>query len=138
MKKSVRILAAGAACLAALGLSGVVADAASATHYSGCVWNAACLYYSPSQAGSASSWDGAKTSYGSQNFLSAGAGQGQNVANNAASGWDTHASYHLRVYVDTNYGGYSQIMNPLYTSGDTINFNTTLRNDNDSHRFTLS
>jgi hypothetical protein len=129
-----RTLAVGAIGAAALGTSLVNVGPASATQYSGCPWNTTCLFYSPNEAGSASAWSGDKTDYGSQNFLSSGAGQGQNVANNAASGWDTRADNKIRVYTGTSYTGSYQTMNVLYSSGDAINFNTTLRNNNSSHR----
>ncbi len=89
-----------------------------------------CLYYNSDRTGSLSDFTGNISDYGTYKFKSAGAGQGQLVKNNAASVRNRTFGA-VTVFYNNNYGGSSQTIAP----GAAVNLNTTLKNQNASHRF---
>src|SRR4051794_3154779 len=94
-----------------------------------------CYYYNSNNAGSLRDFTSSSlatyfSSTGScYKFKSAGSGQGQCIKNNSASVWNRKSST-VTVYYNSNYGGASQ----SFASGVKRNFNTTLKNNNASHR----
>lgn len=90
-----------------------------------------CLYYNSYQQGSVSDFAGSISDYGSTYvFKGPGAGQGTRVKNGAASVWNrTFGS--VRVYYNSGYSGASQAIAP----GGKLNLNSTLKNENASHKF---
>jgi murein DD-endopeptidase MepM/ murein hydrolase activator NlpD len=89
-----------------------------------------CLYYNSDRTGSLSDFTGSIADYGTYKFKSAGAGQGQLVKNNAASVRNLTFGA-VTVFYNSNYAGSSQTIAP----GAAVNLNTTLKNQNASHRF---
>lgn len=89
-----------------------------------------CLYYNSYQQGSVSDFTGSISDYGTTYvFKGPGAGQGSRVKNSAASVWNrTFGS--VRVYYNSGYSGASQAIAP----GAKANLNSTLKNQNASHR----
>jgi hypothetical protein len=94
-----------------------------------------CYYYNSYKGGSMRDFSSSSlasyiSSTGScYTFKSAGAGQGVCVKNNAASVWN-RTPYTVKVYYNSNYGGASQ----SFASGASGNLNSTLKNNNASHR----
>ncbi len=64
-----------------------------------------CLYYNGNRGGSLIDYVYNDTNLAGDRFLSAGAGRGQSVKNNAASAWNNYTPAHLRVYYNENYLG---------------------------------
>lgn len=89
-----------------------------------------CLYYNSYQQGSVSDFTRSISDYGSTYmFKGPGAGQGSRVKNGAASAWNrTFGS--VRVYYNSGYSGVSQAIAP----GAKVNLNSTLKNQNASHK----
>ncbi len=89
-----------------------------------------CLYYNSDRTGSLSDFTGSISDYGTYKFRSAGAGQGQLVKNNAASVRNRTFGA-VTVFYNSSYGGSYQTVAP----GAAVNLNTTLKNQNASHKF---
>jgi hypothetical protein len=96
-----------------------------------------CYYYNSNQQGSVSDFTSSLSNYGSASapstcyvFKGAGNGQGLCIRNNAASVWN-RTSGSVTVYYGTGYTGASQTI----PSGGKVNLNSTLKNDNASHKF---
>ncbi|KNX38267.1 phage tail tip lysozyme [Luteipulveratus halotolerans] len=93
-----------------------------------------CYYYNSYQAGSVSDFTGSVSDYGTTQptcyeFKGAGNGQGLCVKNNAASVWN-RSTKPVTVYYNTGYLGATQTIQP----GVKANLNSTLKNNNASHR----
>jgi len=93
-----------------------------------------CLYYNSGQLGSVSDFTTSIDDYGSTQpscyvFKGPGSGKDLCVKNNAASVWNRTSST-VTVFYNSNYGGSSQ----AFATGVKANFNTTLKNNNASHR----
>jgi murein DD-endopeptidase MepM/ murein hydrolase activator NlpD len=94
-----------------------------------------CYYYNSDQAGSVSDFTGSVSDYGTTqpdcyDFKGAGNGKGLCIKNDAASVWN-RSSVPVRVYYNTGYGGtYQEI-----PAGAKRNLNSTLKNNNASHKF---
>lgn len=94
-----------------------------------------CYYYNSNQAGSLSDHAGSEDDYGTNpsscyHFLSDGAGQHLCIKNNAASVWNRTGKT-VTVYYNSGYSGPSQ----SFADGVKANLNSTLKNENASHRF---
>jgi hypothetical protein len=112
------------------------ASAQAATSNNGtCEDGEFCYYYNSNKGGSLRDFTDLRmesmvSSGGScYTFKSAGSGQGVCVKNNAASVWNRSGSS-VAVYYNSNFGGSSQ----NFASGAWGNLNTTLKNNNASHR----
>jgi len=106
-------------------------SAEAATQDGVCQSGEFCLYYNSYQQGSVSDFAGSISDYGSTYvFKGPGAGQGTRVKNEAASVWNrTFGS--VRVYYNSGYSGANQAIAP----GAKVNLNSTLKNQNASHKF---
>ncbi len=97
-----------------------------------------CYYYNSDEAGSVSDFTGSLSNYGDTQpdcyeFKGSGAGQGICVKNNAASVWN-RSSQTVRVYYNSGYAGSYQDFAP----GAKGNLNSTLKNNDASHKFLSS
>jgi len=130
-----RLGVATVALAASLTVVAPVTEAAAATARNGsCESGEFCLYYLGNRTGSVSDFSGSVVNYGSTQpscyeFRGPGLGQGQCVKNNAWSVWN-RTSRAVRVYFNSNYGGPSQ----LFAAGQAGDLNSTLRDNNASHR----
>jgi hypothetical protein len=124
-----------AAALAVIPVIGSAMPAEAATARNGiCEAGEICLYYLTNRTGSVSDFSGSIANYGATQptcyeFRGSGFGQGQCVKNNAESVWN-RSSHSIRVYFNSNYGGASQ----LFASGQAANLNSTLFDNNASHK----
>ncbi len=135
MKPS-KILAAGSLAVAVLTSTMAIAGPAQAASRDGvCNSGEFCYYYNSDEAGSVSDFTGSIDDYGTTqpgcyDFKGAGNGKGQCIKNNAASVWN-RSSNAVRVYYNSSYGGTYQSI----AAGAKANLNTTLKNNNASHKF---
>ena len=111
-----------------------VAAAAAKARNGVCDAGEFCLYFNSGQKGSVSDFATSVADYGATQpdcfeFRGKGAGKGVCVKNNAASVWN-RTSKTVRVYYNSNYGGAHQD----FTSGAKGNLNSTLKNQDASHR----
>lgn len=131
-----RTVSLAAAVLVAGGIIASSTTTAAAASRDGiCDSGEFCYYYNSDNAGSISDFAGSIADYGSTQpgcyeFKGAGNGQGLCVKNNAASVWN-RSSAKVRVYYNSNYGGAYQD----FSSGAKGNLNSTLKNNNASHKF---
>lgn len=120
-------------------LTGLAAPSAQAAARDGfCQRGEFCLYYNSDLQGSISDFDGSIPNYGSTQpmcyeFRGAGAGQRLCVKNRAASAWN-RTSGQVTVYFNSGYQGANQAV----ASRAQVNLNTTLKNNNASHKFETS
>ncbi|WP_420122029.1 peptidase inhibitor family I36 protein [Nakamurella sp.] len=94
-----------------------------------------CYYYRSDQGGSLSDFSDSLANYGATQpscyeFRGPGDGRGSCIKNNAASVWN-RTDVPVTVYFNSDYGGPVQIV----AAGARVNLNTTLKNQNASHRF---
>ena len=130
------VMTAGAMLVALAASTLGAAGSASAAGRDGvCDSGEFCYYFNSDQAGSVSDFTGSVADYGTAqpdcyDFKGAGNGKGLCVKNNAASVWN-RSSVPVRVYFNSSYGGtYQEI-----PAGTKRNLNTTLKNNNASHKF---
>ncbi|GAB2483748.1 peptidase inhibitor family I36 protein [Jatrophihabitans fulvus] len=93
-----------------------------------------CYYFNSDNAGSISDFTASIGDYGTTqpscyDFKGDGNGKGQCIKNNAASVWN-RTGKSVTVYFNSNYGGASQ----TFAAGAKANLNSTLKNNNASHR----
>ena len=134
MKKFVTALATAAAA-AAITVTGTAPAEAATARNGVCETGEVCFYYNSSYAGSMSDFSASVANYGTDPatcyvFKSAGAGQGQCIKNNVAS-VRNKSSLPVTVYYNSSYTGSAQKIN----AGTAVNLNSTLKNNNASHRF---
>ncbi|TYK46103.1 peptidase inhibitor family I36 protein [Actinomadura decatromicini] len=123
-------MALGAAALAA-----VASPASAATRNGTCESGEFCYYFNSGNQGSLSDFTGSVADYGAEqpscyDFKSAGNGKGKCVKNAAASVWNRSGKT-VRVYYNSNYGGKYQD----FKAGAKGNLNSSLKNQNASHKF---
>ncbi|MFI0404928.1 peptidase inhibitor family I36 protein [Actinomadura sp. 3N508] len=125
------------AATAAIGgtMLATVSPASAAARDGKCDSGEFCYYYNSGNAGSISDFTSSVADYGTEqpscyDFKGAGNGKGKCVKNNAASVWN-RSSKTVRVYFNSNYGGSYQD----FKAGAKGNLNSTLKNQNASHRF---
>ncbi|MFI6427300.1 peptidase inhibitor family I36 protein [Promicromonospora sp. NPDC050880] len=133
MRRLAALVATAAAVAAAVVVPGTAAQAA--TRDGICDAGEFCYYYNSDHAGSISDFDVSVGDYGTEqpscyDFKGAGAGQGLCLKNDAASVWNRSAKP-VRVYYNSEYGGTYQEV----AAGAKVNLNSTLKNNNASHRF---
>ena len=131
--RSLRGAAIAAGALAAVVATMPTADAATARN-GVCESGEFCYYYGSNETGSVSDFTGSIGNYGSTQptcyeFIGAGAGQGLCIKNQAASVWN-RAAGSTTVYLNSNFSGSSQ----TFATGVKANLNSTLKNNNASHR----
>ncbi|HVK25007.1 MAG TPA: peptidase inhibitor family I36 protein [Actinokineospora sp.] len=95
-----------------------------------------CLYYGSSRGGSVSDFNGSISNYGATLptcyvFKGPGTGQGECVKNNAGSAWNRTTSHTVIVYYYSGYTGASQ----AFGAGQTANLNSSMWDNNASHKF---
>lgn len=132
-----RFAAAGAITTTLMtGLLVTAAPAQAATARNGvCETGEFCYYYNSDHAGSLSDFSGSVSDLGATqpscyDFKSAGNGKGVCVKNNAASVWNRTGGG-VTVFFNSGYGGAEQTV----AAGGKVNLNSTLKNQNASHRF---
>lgn len=129
------LLVACVAIVAATSLIGPGNPAFAASRDGTCDSGEFCYYFNSDNVGSVSDFTGSIDDYGTTqpscyDFKGPGNGQGTCVKNNAASVWN-RGSQPVRVYYNSGYGGtYQQI-----AVGAKANLNSTLKNQNASHKF---
>jgi hypothetical protein len=129
-------LTAGAAAMAIGGAVLVPASSASAAGRNGvCESGEFCYYFNSGNKGSLSDFTGSVADYGTEqpscyDFKSAGNGKGKCIKNAAASVWNRSGKT-VRVYFNSNYGGKYQD----FKAGAKGNLNSSLKNQNASHKF---
>ncbi len=130
-----RLAYASIAAASLLGATLAVSAPAQAASQDGiCQSGEFCLYYNSDRTGSLADFSGSIADYGgTYKFISAGAGQGQLVKNQAAS-VRNRTFGNVTVFYNSGYAGSSQTIAP----GAAVNLNTTLKNQNASHRFGLT
>jgi hypothetical protein len=121
--------------LAAATLLGTTSTAQAAGRDGVCNTGEFCYYFNSDNAGSVSDFTGSVDDYGAgqpgcYEFRGPGTGKGRCVKNNAASVWN-RSSQPVTVFFNSGYRGTSQTI----AAGDKANLNTTLKNNNASHRF---
>ena len=126
---------AGVAIVAVIPAVGFGNPALAASRDGRCDSGEFCYYYNSDNAGSVSDFTGSLDDYGTTqpscyDFKGAGNGQGVCVKNNAASVWN-RSSKAVRVYFNSGYSGSYQ----EFAAGAKANLNSTLKNENASHRF---
>jgi len=131
-----RHLAAGASVLVlAAGAFAVPASTASAAGRDGvCDSGEVCFYYNSNQQGSVSDFTDSVGNYGNTqpscyDFKGSGNGKGKCLKNEAAS-VTNRTDKPVTVYYNSNYQGASQTI----PAGASVNLNSTLKNQNASHR----
>jgi len=131
-----RHLAAGASVLVlAAGAFAVPASTASAAGRDGvCDSGEVCFYYNSNQQGSVSDFTNSVGNYGNTqpscyDFKGPGNGKGKCLKNEAAS-VTNRTDKPVTVYYNSNYQGASQTI----PAGASVNLNSTLKNQNASHR----
>lgn len=97
-----------------------------------------CYYFNSDNAGSVSDFTGSVADYGTTqpscyDFKGPGNGKGECIKNQAASVWN-RSSKTVRVYYNSNYGGTYQD----FKAGAKGNLNSSLKNQNASHKFLSS
>jgi surface antigen len=135
--KAILNVAVGAAM--AVGMGAITAPAAQAASRDGvCDAGEFCYFYNSNLTGSLSDFTGSVSDYGTNPatcyvFKSAGSGRGVCIKNNAASVWN-RSSVPVTVYFNSGFGGASQV----FTAGASGNLNSTLKNNEASHKFGTS
>jgi len=130
-----RHIAAGASMLVLASALAVPASAASAAGRGGvCDSGEVCFYYNSNQQGSVSDFTDSVGSYGNSqpscyDFKGSGNGKGKCLKNEAAS-VTNRTGKPVTVYYNSNYQGASQTI----PAGASVNLNSTLKNQNASHR----
>ena len=128
-----RLMFATLTVVATLAASTLVASPAQAAAYNGvCEAGEFCLYYNSGNQGSLRDFGGSISTYGEgsgcHKFISAGAGQGQCVKNNAASAWNREGAY-VTVFYKSGYAG--AIDN--FSAGTKADLRAALKNENAGH-----
>ena len=130
-----RHIAAGASMLVLASALAVPASAASAAGRDGvCDSGEVCFYYNSNQQGSVSDFTDSVGNYGSSQprcyeFKGAGNGKGECMKNQVAS-VTNRTDKPVTVYYNSNYKGATQAI----PAGASVNLNSTLKNQNASHR----
>ncbi len=125
----------GMAIVAAIPLIGFGDPAFAAARDGKCNSGEFCYYYNSDNAGSISDFAGSVDDYGTTqpgcyDFKGPGNGKGKCVKNNAASVWN-RSGQPVRVFFNSGYSGtYQQV-----AAGAKANLNSTIKNENASHRF---
>ncbi|MFG2085160.1 MULTISPECIES: SpoIID/LytB domain-containing protein [unclassified Spirillospora] len=141
-KPTARVISRVTAATAAMALGGAVlipASPASAASRNGvCESGEFCYYFNSDNKGSISDFTGSIADYGTKqpscyDFKGAGNGKGQCIKNNAAAVWNRSGKT-VRVHYNSNYGGKYQD----FKAGAKGNLNSSLKNQNASHRFRSS
>lgn len=132
-KLTAALVAAPTLLLGAGALTAAPAHAATARN-GVCESGEFCLYYNSNEAGSVSDFSTSISDYGATqpscyDFKGPGNGKGLCVKNNAASVWNRTGKT-VTVYYNSGYAGASQ----KFASGAKGNLNSTLKNNNASHR----
>ena len=136
--QAVRVLSRLAAVTVAMMVGGAVlipATTASAAARNGkCEAGEFCYYYNSGNKGSVSDFKGSVADYGAKQpscyeFKGSGAGKGRCIKNDAASVWNRTGKT-VRVYFNSNYKGKYQD----FKAGAKGNLNSTLKNNNASHK----
>ncbi|GAA1858661.1 peptidase inhibitor family I36 protein [Actinomadura bangladeshensis] len=134
-----KIFTLATAAVAVGGTAAALAAPASAAARNGvCESGEFCYYYNSNNAGSVSDFTGSVADYGTTqpscyDFKGAGNGKGLCIKNEAASVWN-RSSKTVRVYYNSNYGGTYQD----FKAGAKGNLNSSLKNQNASHKFSPS
>jgi hypothetical protein len=128
-----RIVIATLSVVATVAASALIASPAQAASYNGvCETGEFCLYYNSGNQGSLRDFPGSIPSYGEgatcHKFISAGAGQGQCVKNNAASAWNRQAPP-VTVFYKSGYAGAIDNFSP----GSKADLRPALKNENAGH-----
>ncbi|MFB4308534.1 SpoIID/LytB domain-containing protein [Actinomadura sp. GTD37] len=140
--RTARLIPRLTAAAAAMALGGTVfipASSASAASRDGvCDSGEFCYYFNSGNAGSVSDFTGSVADYGTAqpscyDFKGTGNGKGKCVKNAAASVWNRSGKT-VRVYFNSNYGGTYQD----FKAGAKGNLNSSLKNQNASHKFLSS
>ena len=136
LNRTLTLAVAGAAVAAGAVTS--AAPAAAAARDGVCNSGEFCYYYNSNEAGSVSDFTGSLANYGTTQptcyeFKGPGNGKGLCIKNNAASVWN-HSSKTVRVYYNSNYAGHYQD----FKAGAKGNLDSTLKNNNASHKFNPS
>ncbi|MFI0373005.1 SpoIID/LytB domain-containing protein [Actinomadura sp. 1N219] len=124
-----------AAVLGATALAAIASPASAAARDGKCDGGEFCYYFNSGNKGSISDFTGSVSDYGTgqpscYDFKGAGNGKGKCVKNAAASVWNRSGKT-VRVYFNSNYGGAYQD----FKTGAKGNLNSTLKNQNASHKF---
>ncbi|QKW33454.1 peptidase inhibitor family I36 protein [Actinomadura sp. NAK00032] len=142
LRRTARLIPRAVAAVAAMAIGGAVllpASPASAAARNGvCESGEFCYYFNSNNAGSVSDFTGSVADYGTTqpscyDFKGPGNGKGQCIKNEAASVWN-RSSKTVRVYYNSNYGGTYQD----FKAGAKGNLNSSLKNQNASHKFLSS
>ncbi|WP_141582586.1 SpoIID/LytB domain-containing protein [Actinomadura sp. WMMA1423] len=141
--RTVRLVSRLTATTAAMALGGAALVSASAPASAAgrdgvCDGGEFCYYFNSGNEGSVSDFTGSVADYGTAqpscyDFKGAGNGQGKCVKNQAASVWN-RSTKTVRVYYNSNYGGTYQD----FKAGAKGNLNSSLKNQNASHKFLSS
>ncbi|WP_165978448.1 SpoIID/LytB domain-containing protein [Actinomadura darangshiensis] len=141
--RTVRVISRAVAATAAMTIGGAALVAASAPASAAgrngvCDSGEFCYYYNSGNKGSISDFTGSVADYGTKqpscyDYKGAGAGKGKCIKNEAASVWN-RSSKTVRVYFNSNYGGKYQD----FKAGAKGNLNSSLKNQNASHKFLSS
>ncbi|WP_176611480.1 SpoIID/LytB domain-containing protein [Actinomadura sp. WMMB 499] len=140
--RTVRLLARLVAVAVAAVVGGAVIvpapPAAAAARNGVCEDGEFCYYFNSGNKGSLSDFTGSVGDYGTEQpscyeYKGPGNGKGKCIKNDAASAWN-RSNKTVRVYYNSNYGGTYQDFKP----GAKGNLNSTLKNQNASHRFLSS
>jgi murein DD-endopeptidase MepM/ murein hydrolase activator NlpD len=117
--------------IALVGIAAFAPSAQAAGQNGRCEAGEFCLYFNSGQQGSMVDMAGNKRSYGTGancvKFITAGAGRGRCVKNNAASGWNRE-NYAVTVFYKSNWAGAVD----TFVSGARANLTKT-KNDNAGH-----
>lgn len=132
MMKKTALAALGAAVLSTIVINAPTAQAATAQNGM-CESGEVCLYYNSDQQGSMVDLVGGHKDYGSNTstcikFITAGAGRGQCVKNNAASVWNRESAV-VTVFYKSDWAGAIDSID----SGARANLSSTLKNENAGH-----
>ncbi|MFF4237733.1 SpoIID/LytB domain-containing protein [Actinomadura geliboluensis] len=142
LRRTARLIPRVVAAAAAMAVGGAVllpASPASAASRNGvCESGEFCYYFNSDNAGSVSDFTGSVADYGTTqpscyDFKGTGNGKGQCIKNQAASVWN-RSTKTVRVYYNSNYGGTYQD----FKAGAKGNLNSSLKNQNASHKFLSS
>lgn len=132
----IKKLAYAGVATAMLGATVLVAPGAQAAGRDGvCQTGEFCLYFNSNHEGSVSDFTGSIADYGPDQpscyeFRGPGAGRDECVKNNTAAVWNRTGG-EVTIFFDSGYGGASQ----TFANGAKVNLNSTLKNQNASHRF---
>jgi len=117
VRRSFKIMALIGALLGVVALSGTagagqdrpaanVTDVGIQVNHNGvCEVNEVCLYYNSNCQGSLADFEFDVPDFAPYTFVSAGAGQGQGVKNNAASARNRDTTWIADIHFNSNYGG---------------------------------